>query len=265
MVKTDDRTPCLFIQWAPLSEPDEVAEAFRAIGTSPALASLTKPWHSKVLTDQKTPKGFLQQLTREVSRAPGLQVLYLSAHGLPAGISFSQNGKPLLPYKKRFGELSTAAASSVVNMSLVIGACSALSDDSAFLANVSPFISRIYGFTGTPRASDVGRLLAAVLGNDMQLLANHSRKMAEVLAAPLQGTGLDRIDEAFARIRAGLDELLAAHEEAPAAMVRNRDGIIVRRWVRDVEGWTKTDFPFESQFGRTEAPSPRCPDVAMPI
>jgi hypothetical protein len=67
--------------------------------------------------------------------------------------------------------------------------------------------------------------------------------MAEVLALPLQGTGVDRIDEAFARIRPALDQILATHQEAPAALVQNSDGIIVRRWTRAGANWTRTDFP----------------------
>jgi hypothetical protein len=229
----------LFFQWRPDDERDENADATtilkgehalgekgRARGVLPFIAE-----HTCVTDDAAE---FAAELERELAKLPGLQVLYLSAHGLDDAIARDREGRARLDFNelRPFLERGLCKASDVT---VVFGLCYALSPRS-FLTSILPAaVVEAYGFTGTPEGKDVAALIAGVLADDVTLMANAG---AENVALFGHGVPLSQAGPVFAelqrRLDAAVDDYEGTHE--PEFFVPGSKGASVRRIRRKEDG-----------------------------
>lgn len=157
------------------------------------------------------------------------QTLYFSCHGTRDLLSFDDGLTSVLSFQDFGSALSRLRQDCVT---LVLGCCYGLNHHSAVLPHIPEQISEIYGFTGTPRSSDVASLMLGVLLDQARLFRNISD-----LNTSTCGTGVhfdDEWDAAAARMGAVLDRILDTFQEDPSQHVRGMGGVGVR-WLRRVD------------------------------
>lgn len=241
------RAPVLLFQWRPPDERDEIVEAKRLLesehargdkgraqGVLPSIAA-----HTCTHVD---PAEFAADLERALSAMPQVQVLYLSAHGLPDAIARDRDGNVRLDFNdlRPFLERGLEHSSDVT---IVFGLCHALSSASFALSILPPAIVQAYGFTGTPEARDVAALVAGILADDVVLMENVTKENTALFG---KGVPFDQagpvFEELARRLEAQVDQHEATHE--PEFFVRGSKGGAVRHMRRGTGGrWEAANMP----------------------
>jgi hypothetical protein len=234
----------LLFQWRPEDERDEIAEAMallkseydrgangRAPGTLPLIAK-----HTCTSDD---PQRFARKLEEQLANLLNLQVLYLSAHGLPDAIARDRTGHVRLEFEELRPFLERGLASAR-NVTVVFGLCYALSTSSSLTSHLPPTIVKAYGFTETPEARDVAALITGVLAADVTLMQNASSANEAVFG---KGVPYTEAGPAFAELERQLDAAVHKYEltHEPEFFVSGKKGCSVRCVRRTGNGSWETE------------------------
>jgi len=173
--------------------------------------------------------GLLLELLRSIARLhTNPQTLYFSCHGTVNELSFDRNLSSTLSFADFAGALGELRLDSVT---LVLGCCYGLNEQSALLAQLPSQILEVYAFTGEPLASDVASLMLGVLIDDSSRFALASGANRQHFGEGVPGR---EAEETAIRLGAVIDTLLDAFSANPTAHVRGSGGVGVR-WLKRVE------------------------------
>ncbi len=197
---------------------------------------------ASVRTTASSATTFHDQLSALLGMWSNPQTLYVSCHGTPDALARDRAGRTTYSFAD-FGKALTHLPSDCV--SLVLGACHALSPTSPMLEHLPAQISSVYGFTGTPAAVDVASLMLGVLHEDTQLFSDLSNENSRCTAG---GVPLDQFERLLMDIQAAFAARIDAHQDHPARHVRGDGGVSIRalRRVEYEEGrscWQGSTIP----------------------
>lgn len=172
--------------------------------------------------------ALIEQFTSALRLVAAPQVVYFSCHGTVEQLSFDRN----LTSRLSFQEFGTALSGLREDrVSLVLGCCHGLDDQSTILEHIPAQVCEVYGFTREPSCFDVASLMLGVLLDGARLFRECSDANTATFA---EGVPLSDLDRAAAELGAALDQILDQFEEDPSAHVRGADGVGIR-WLKRVE------------------------------
>ena len=176
-------------------------------------------------SDPQAVVGLMKSLFRVMTNA---QTVYFSCHGTVDTLAFDVDMTSTLS----FADFGTALASLKQDcVTLVLGCCYGLNEQSTILKHIPSQVAEIFAFTGKPLGSDVASLMLGVLLDQSSIFAQAS---AANHAHFGEGDPFSESDTAAAQLGAAIDKLLDAFEAHPAAHVRGTGGVGIR-WLQRVE------------------------------
>ncbi len=170
----------------------------------------------------------IARLTSLLTLVAAPQVVYFSCHGTVEQLSFDQ----ALTSRLSFQDFGTALSGLREDcVSLVLGCCHGLDEQSTILEHIPSQVCDVYGFTREPSCFDVASLMLGVLLDGARLFREVSDANTATFA---EGVLLSDFDKAAAQFGTELDQILDQFAEDPSAHVRGEDGVGIR-WLKRVE------------------------------
>lgn len=169
--------PILLLQWSS-GEFDEIDEIICSVKKRVTPDRMPHVAFRKV--DDDNPDAMLRALDDLLTKNPGAQFLYVSAHGFVERLHFRNDmASPFVDYC----DLATVIAkhsADIDPMALVMGSCKAASGSTPLRDLLPRSVTRFVGFSGEPSGGNVAEMKAGVVLDAVGLLA----KLSEAVHRP---------------------------------------------------------------------------------
>lgn len=119
----------------------------------------------RVLTP--TPDAFEEGLASVLRRNPGVQILYITAHGDRNGLAFSRTAILRVPYSRVAAIIRANTDDGALE--IVLGSCQAMDYGQRIEGQFPPQVRSIIGFADQPDSTEVAELMGGVLNNSLAL------------------------------------------------------------------------------------------------